>query len=227
MPGLHSTFIRATLLPLLVMVLAACTPARNDMHTPAATQESAQVGGATESPRRKLNPYPKRAYTITLTIKDAPGPFASVEGVAQYDVENYFECGKINPHTGVAYRMPSLEVFKMRKISDTEYQGTVHTDLIVDEDYFGRGVCRWKFTSVEVELKATGAQAETRFLPDMNDEQVLAGQSVTKYFWKENYPRVATYDRFPDFGSRDPAKIPSDRLSEFFTLALSATEAQP
>ncbi len=36
----------------------------------------------------ELNPAPKRAYELVLTVKDAPGPFAVVEGVGKYDVSN-------------------------------------------------------------------------------------------------------------------------------------------
>ena len=222
------SFLHVALLTLL-MAAGACTPARNDMNTPTVGDASARASDAAEieAPRRKLNPGPKRAYTITLTINDAPGPFGSVEGVAQYDVENYLECGKINPHTGVAYRMPSMEAFKLQKVSDREYQGTIHTDLIQDEDYYGRGVCRWKLTAVEVQLKATGAPAETRFLPDMKDEQVLAQESVTKYFWKARYPRSKT-DNFPSFGEIDRRKFSSEITDgALFTISLSATEARP
>lgn len=211
----------------IAMVLIACTPARNDMNTPMPAAETSQDREQNATPRRKLNPNRKRAYRITLTIDNGPGPFGSVEGVAQYDVHNENECGRINPDTGTAYRMPSLESFALEKVSDTEYQGTVYADLLLDEDYYGKGVCRWSFTSVEVQLKATGAEGETRFLPDMKNEQVLARQTVTKYFWKDNYPHVETYNNFPDYGSPDPAKIPSSRRGEFFTIALSATEAQP
>jgi len=33
-----------------------------------------------------LNPQPKQTYEITMTFADAPGPFASMLGLVQYDV---------------------------------------------------------------------------------------------------------------------------------------------
>jgi hypothetical protein len=224
MPRLSFCF-RVALLPLLAVALVACAPARNDMHQTPAAPESEQE--QSPPPRRKLNPTPQRAYRITLTLADAPGPFASVEGVVQYDVDNEAACGKVNPSTGTPYRMTTLELFDLRKVSDTEYRGTVYADLILDEDYYGKGVCRWEFTSVEIQLKATGDQMETRFLPDITAEQVFAQQSVTKYFWSGYYPRAANSENYPEFGKPDLSGVPADRQHEFFTITLSAREATP
>jgi hypothetical protein len=225
MPRLSFCF-RTVLLPLLAVALVACAPARNDMSQTPAASESGQE--QSPPPRRKLNPAPRRAYRITLTIADAPGPFAAVEGVAQYDVDNEAACGKVNPSTGTPYRMTTLELFDLRKVSDTEYTGTVYADLILDEDYYGKGVCRWEFTSVEIQLKATGDQAETRFLPDITGEQVFAQQSTTTFFLKRFYPRNPKIDDFPDFGQKNRSKLaPQISDSDLFIIALSAKEEQP
>ena len=194
------------------------------MNTTPGTSASAQQQ---VSPRRKLNPDPKRAYRITLKIANAPGPFASVEGVAQYDVDNDATCGKINPDTGVAYRITSNEPFALSEVSPGEYRGTVYTDLILDEDYEGRGTCRWTLTDVRVRLRATGDEAETRFVPNIEAGQVLDGRSVTKHFWKARYPRSKT-DDFPSFGEADRGKFSGQINDEdLFTMTLSAMEAQP
>lgn len=225
MPRLSFCF-RTVLLPLLAVALVACAPARNDMSQPPAASESGQE--QSPPPRRKLNPAPRRAYRITLTIADAPGPFAAVEGVAQYDVDDEAACGKVNPGTGTPYRMTTLELFDLRKVSDTEYTGTVYADLILDEDYYGKGVCRWEFTSVEIQLKATGDQAETRFLPDMTAEQVFAQQSTTTYFRKAVYPRDTVIDDFPNFGQAERSKFaPHIKDEDLFTITLGAKEVTP
>lgn len=223
-PGLPSIVSHAALL-LLAATLAACAPARNDMNTPTSDVGVAQDDADEQGPRRKLNPEPKRAYRITLTIADAPGPFASVEGVAQYDVDNDSTCGKIIPETGVAGRITTLELFNLVKVTDTRYEGTIYADQVLDEDYYGRGICRWSFTRVQVVLKATGAPGETEFLPSIYAEEVFAGQSVTKYFWKQRYPRSKT-DNFPSFGEAARSEF-SDEIGDedLFALTLSATEA--
>jgi hypothetical protein len=85
---------RCSLLP-----LAACSPYAD-------AERDVAAGGRGLA---KLNPAPKQAYELVLTLKDAPGPFAVVEGVAQYDVSNYADCGRIVPATGTASRITSQE----------------------------------------------------------------------------------------------------------------------
>ncbi len=68
--------------PLLALIallpLAACSPYAD-------AERDVAAGGRGLA---RLNPAPKQAYELVLTVKDAPGPFAVVEGVAQYDVSN-------------------------------------------------------------------------------------------------------------------------------------------
>src|SRR2546427_656594 len=81
----------------LLLALAACSPYSD-------AERDVAAGGRGLA---KLNPAPKQAYELVLTLKDAPGPFAIVEGVAQYDVSNYADCGRILPATGTAGRITS------------------------------------------------------------------------------------------------------------------------
>src|SRR5690606_4835243 len=59
------------------------------------------------APLRKLKANPAQAYEIRLTLKNPPGPFASVAGVTQFDVVNYALCGEIVPVAGIAGRISS------------------------------------------------------------------------------------------------------------------------
>ena len=115
----------------------------------------------------------------------------------------------------------------VQKLDDSTYVGTVYLDGMVDEDYYGDGVCHWQLTEVAVGLKATGADAETGFAPDISPEEILAQHSVKKYFWKERYPREEGYENFPAFGSKTLDNVPFDRRDEYFTLTLASTEVQP
>lgn len=79
-----------------------------------------------------LNPSPRRAFEVTRTLKDAHDAFGMVHGAAQYDVANEAGCGKIQPETGIAGRITSQEDFALKKVSYTEYRGTVYLDLMQD-----------------------------------------------------------------------------------------------
>ncbi|SDQ36655.1 hypothetical protein SAMN05428982_0840 [Pseudoxanthomonas sp. CF385] len=177
-----------------------------------------------QAPLRKINPSPRRGHIIAMTLEDAPGVFASIEGVAQYTVENATECGEKVALSGAFPRISTSEPFVLTKVSENEYRGTVYEDLIVDEDYFGRGVCRWKFSSVSVHLSATTDGADTKFIPSIDSILVASSGSEAKYFWKARYPRVADYDGFPVFGESDLESVPEDKRGEFFVITLASGE---
>lgn len=104
--------------------------------TEAAAEADVEAGGRGLA---KLNPNPRRAYELTLTLDKAPGAFAAVNGNAQYDVSNDRECGQIHPQTGVGQRITSSESISLKKVSEQQYRGVLYLDLMQDEDYYGRG----------------------------------------------------------------------------------------
>ncbi|WP_311239425.1 MULTISPECIES: hypothetical protein [unclassified Xanthomonas] len=191
--------------------------------TEAAAEANVEAGGRGLA---KLNPSPRKAFEVTLTLKNAPGAFGLVQGAAQYDVSNEAECGKIQPETGTAGRITSQEDFALKKVSDTEYRGTVYLDLMQDEDYYGRGVCHWEFSGASVMLKATGAEEETRFLSFIEAKTVTAQQVSTEYYWSERYPR-SEMSNFPDMGKHAAEEFKPEIRDKLFTITLAAKEVAP
>ncbi|KRG67586.1 hypothetical protein ABB28_16495 [Stenotrophomonas chelatiphaga] len=174
----------------------------------------------------KLNPAPRQAYEFVLKIDDAPGPFAMVKGTAQYDVINEQECGRIVPATGRAGRITSKEEVKLQKVSDNEYRGTVYLDLMQDEDYYGRGVCQWKFSGAGAMLKATGADGETRFLSFIEADRFVKGETETQHYADMGYPRESM-DDYADYGEDAPEGFKPELREKLFSITLAAKEAQP
>lgn len=163
-----------------------------------------------------LNPAPLKAYEITLRIHGAPGVFKHVRGTAQYDVINEDQCGNIETATGTPSRITSQEPLELTRISDDEYQGTVYLDRMQDQDYYGRGVCRWEFTGAGALLKATGAHEETRFLTFVDAPDLMGGKTYTRHYPKHDYPRAGPVEGRPDLPWRDD--YPSrgrENLNEF------------
>ncbi len=186
----------------------------------AVTSSTAEHGGAIASAR---NPAPKDAYRITMTIKDAPGPFAWMKALAQYDVVNK-EClspPKDNPG-GRTAPVPTDDVeIPLQKISETEYVGTVYADQMLDQDYTGRGVCHWKLIQFRVHMKATGADAETLFIPSIQDDKLIPAKTEVVYFNKIVYPR-ANMDEYVDTGEADRSRF-NETIGEedLFTVTFS------
>lgn len=179
----------------------------------------------------KEHPQPGRAYQLTMVIENAPGPFGMIEGSAQYNVVNHLECGQRNPASGTRSRIGTNPELHWKLVAANTYIATVHPDLIMDEDYYGNGVCRWQFTEARARLKATGAMEETRFVPGFPAADILAEQTVRLYFWSGGYPTdtppPSDGKGFADFGYKDANKFRPELRGELFTITLSAKEVQP
>lgn len=179
----------------------------------------------------KQNPNPKRAYRIVMEIENAPGPFAIVQGAAQYDVTNEEECGEFRAMAGGYNREVNHVPLQWEKISDTTFATTIYADLMLDEDFFGRGLCRWKFTHANASLSATGSESETKFQPDMTAEEIESGETVKWYFWNGGYPvdlpLPSDGKGFADFGYRSVEKFKPEIRDQLFGITLSAMEVRP
>ena len=172
--------------------------------------------------------HPRQAYRIVMTIENPPGPFAQVEGSARYYVVNYQACGELSRipgAEGVASRIDNQPEVSMERLSENTYAATVYADLMIDEDYYGRGTCHWKFKYFSALLRATGDLKETRYLPYIEAEDIFSGRQVSWHFWKGYYPR-ANSDDFSDNGQEDLSAVPIEKRNEFFQVTLYAHEVQ-
>ena len=230
-PALH----RVLTICLATLLITACSRTENtmshDLSTDAA-EADVENGGRGLA---KLNPQPRQAFDVVLKLHNAPGPFERIEAVAQYDVANEAECGRINPATGTAGRITSQEPVALKRVADDEYHGTVYLDRMLDEDYYGRGVCQWKFSGTGALLKATGAHEETRFLTFIDADRFTAGDTLTLYYPRVDYPRAApvkgpygmtSIEDYPDSGNEDPTDYVPELRDALFSISLSAKEAR-
>lgn len=212
----------AAMAALIGATQAACSP---DPQSYGSTPDSKEKPVA----QYKRNADPKQAYLITMHIEGAPGPFASVKGAAQYDIVGE-ECLPVRDSFSGAQTTNSTAMIPVSftKVSDTTYTATVYLDGMLDADYFGRGVCRWRFTRVQARLKATGTKEETEFLPSLWTDAVLAQEPRTTYFLKRFYPKDADIDNYPDYGQSDRSRLAPDVSdSELFTVTLSSRKVMP
>ena len=174
----------------------------------------------------KERPDPQQAYRIVMTIENAPGPFAMIEGSAQYDVVNHNECGYIDPGTETISRINTHPPIKWKPIGEGQYEATVYADLMLDEDYYGRGLCRWKLTAASALMRATGAETETRFLPGISAEEIIGGTPLILHFANMRYPRSGM-DDFADFGEAEPGKYKPEIRHHLFPITMQPEAVQP
>lgn len=201
----------------------------------AATTTAGCTPAAQEKPMTEYrqNPAPKQAYRLKMKIENAPGPFAEMKALAQYDVTNQ-ECltpPKDNPG-GLSSPVPTEDVeIPLTKVSDGEYEGTVYVDQMLDQDYVGRGTCHWELMQVRVHMKATGADGETLFIPSIPSRKLLPAEEEMVYFNKISYPRTqgSTLDEPVDTGESNRTKFgPTIREDDLFTVTFTPRkEANP
>lgn len=191
------------------------------------TQTMTETGTEMSDSMYRENPFPQQAYRLTMTIEDAPGPLKVVVSAAQYDVVNT-EClppPKDNPG-GRSSPVPTSDIpFELSQVSEGTYTGIFYADAMHDEDYHGRGVCRWELIQARAHLKATGAEGETRFIASVSrgKGEFDSGQRKTIYYWKGQYPRAGVED-YPDFGNVEPEKFKAEIRDELFAITLAVQE---
>ena len=207
----------------LTPLLAACNT-QNQEGQAMLESQSEDVRG--EEPLRNLNPSPQNGYEIRIVLKDPPGPFAEINAAAQYDVVNAGECGEPQPISGAVPRISTSEAVKLERVSDTEFVGRVFADQVLDEDYFGRGVCRWDFVEARVGLRAMDDPMASWFVATLQADAIENGSKKSTFFWSGHYPK-AEIDNYSTIGHAALDHVDAADRDEFFEVEMSAQQAQP
>ncbi len=140
-------------------------------------------------PQIRRNPNPT-AYEITMTIENAPGPFGWIEGVMQYETALDDPCmPDLGGMAGTRMRLKERIPVTLTKVGENQYRGVYYTDLLVDEDYYGLGVCRWSMIAARVTLRAGMEEDEANFFENIFFDDLVSKDRVKAYFWKGRYPK--------------------------------------
>lgn len=175
-----------------------------------------------KTPDIKQNPNPKMRYEITMTIDGAPGPFDAISGFVQYKVAND-QCVPLTEGSGATLAPEKSVPINLTRISDTVYKGTFYTDLLQDEDYYGRGVCHWAVVAATTALKV----GKVGFSPDIFLDDIVAQKSITNYFPQLDYDaaRRGDEDMFPvNVGESSPSNFKPDIQAHLFSVTLASKE---
>jgi hypothetical protein len=175
-------------------------------------------GQSMRKPDIKLNPEPKIRYEVKLTIgEDVPGPFESVIAFSSYETDE--QCVPAQPISGAHLQVRHHADVALRQIAPRTYQGTVYLDLLLDEDYYGLGVCRWKLMSFNAQMKA----GEVKFGAAIDEDEIVSGKPKLQYYPKSAYGDTST-PNWNVAGRPEHQGVRSKR-SNFFTTILTPKEA--
>ena len=194
------------------------------------SEKSMSIQEQTEA-RFQLNPHPKQAYRLKIKINDAPGPLKLMGkfGVG-YKAENCTYI--INQIEGAPAKPEKNLQTDIRQLGEFEYETVVYADALLDEDYFGEGVCHWQPEGFGFSLKATGSPEETEFNFSDIMKHLLEKKTLTNYYWKWAYPYSkredgSLYSDSVDFGIVSPEIYSPEEHKKMFTITVTLEEVQP
>jgi hypothetical protein len=208
---------------------------------------TAAVGAvATESghsksglPHPKFNPHPQEIYEITLTVHDAPGPMEQGGGFITYSADST----KCVPKDQMPYDdsaaptvySRNLDIDQVKKTDDKVYKTVMALDLLIDSNYYGKGMCHWKIDTASF---AVGRDLDDQILNVMFDSfigqlDIESERTVTTYFLKSDYndpehQTIGIAGSVKQFTKQDYLNTPeTERATKFFSVTLMAKKITP
>lgn len=124
-------------LAILALALTACTK-----HKPV------------PPPDVNLNPAPKVRNNITLLILEDPADIVQIQAKINYTISNR-KCVPVDLERSFGGSRPIFrEGFSIPIIHEhaNEYSGFVYADALIDENYYGLGICHWKIDGIGIEI---------------------------------------------------------------------------
>lgn len=171
----------------LAVALTACGTAamQSNAPTPSLDVKDRQP----PRPQIRRNPHPI-AYDITVTIENAPGPFGVVKAAMQYEVLDDSCRPDLGGMAGTKASLLEWVPIELRHVSGSTYRGVIYDNLLVDEDYYGLGVCHWSLVAAQFKLQAGVSDNETRFSHHVFHEDLVGKERIRAYFPDRAYPEV-------------------------------------
>ena len=177
-------------------------------------------------PQIRRNPKPT-AYEVTMTIENAPGPFASVKAAMQYEVLDERCLPDLGGMAGTRASLLEWVPVELQQISGNTYRGVIYDNLLTDEDYFGLGVCHWSLVTTQFKLMAGESDDDARFSHHLFHNQIVEDGTVRAHFWSGHYPKDDVLPKMPVPGEENLEKFKADAREQVFALKFDIKAAMP
>ena len=102
---------------------------------------------------------------------------------------------------------------------------TAYRDGLLDEDYYGTGVCQWTLTAVSIGFSATGAKDDTEYAVLLGTKDLQPGTEFRQHYWKGGYPGAKNESGVPlsNGGRRNPEGYSEPFRSNLFSITAKVT----
>lgn len=173
---------RQTTLPLavpLLLLLAACWGGSNF-----------------EPPVAKTNPSPTQRYEITVELVDPPADIKNISGIAYFSIPDVICMPTPDRIAGYTPGSRYEKRFSLVPTGSNIYNGHIFLDWPIDEDYYGLGLCKWKFAyaSVIVARGSTFYQSTRLSLAELNGKDETVGYCRTSMRDKYDFTCFTPFD---------------------------------
>ena len=84
----------------------------------------------------------------------------------------------MTPVAGVKMAPIKQVSLDLATMSDGTFKITVFADRMLDEDYFGRGICHWSMTATTFVV----TKGKTSFVASLDLREILAGNRETRFY---------------------------------------------
>jgi len=184
-----------------------------------------------------LNRHPREIYEITVTIHDAPGPLEPGGGTIEYGV-SATDAKKCVPRhlldkNGdffIYYTSPAGIALNdgINKQIGNVYKTYAAMDFVLGGNYYGKGVCHWGFSDLQMDVRHKQSNILIRFPLDISGYEIELGKGNITYFLKSDYTDSREdSDSAEIFGEDDYLKTPEQERSKFFSITVSAKKVPP
>lgn len=189
----------------------------------AATALLTLAGCTKEYPRPPyvINPDPRDANGVTLTLDNAPDDLRPSSAYVQYRIVDTRCMPPVTNFAGVRREPVTHHIeIDLQRVDANTYVGSYFRDGLMEKDYYGHGVCRWEVTSVGVAMITGRTKSFAYFTTSASP-----GKPGIKIFSDRNIqPLMADGERYPASGWSEEdfvARVSAEDRSNYFSYKLS------
>ena len=135
-----------------------------------------------------LNPKPQKSWRLVLSVDGAPGPFRHAVASVDYAGVKSPGCSFRTSAWGTSAEPYHRIEVPVTPLPDGRFAIVVNEDALIEEDYFGSGICRWRTVGPMILFGASGADGEASFVFRPSFSDMKDGGEIRRFYRKSDYP---------------------------------------